>query len=122
MIIRFHKNLYVDCVIPTSVQGATANRAPGDIVWELPADINPSKTITEIENVHAVDPTTGRPLFDESGLTVWETTTTTDPATGEEIIQIVTQPVTKTYSLMDNPGIFTPADIAEVAISYKVVN
>lgn len=122
MIIRFHKGIFVDAVIPTAVQGAAINRAPGDEIWEIPSDINPGKQITEIENVQATNPETGALLFDENGLPIWKTTTTTDPITGEEMQTIVTQPVQKTYTLMGNPSIFTPADIAEVAISYKVVD
>ncbi len=121
MIIRFHKGQFVDAVIPTALQGPAINRAPGDIVWQLPADINPSKTIQVTENVQAVDPLTGQPLFDSNGLPIWETTIVTDPVTGEQVQQIVTQQVPQTYSLMENPSIFTQADIAAVALSYQEV-
>lgn len=122
MIIRFSKGQTADAVIPTAHESAGANKAPGDTAWKLPADINPSKIVQETENVQATDPLTGAPLFDENGMPIWETTAITDPVTGEETTQTVTQQVPKTYTLMQRPGIFTPADIAEVAITYEVVN
>lgn len=113
MIIRFHKGQFVDAVIPTAVQGTTKNCAQGDVVWELPADINPSKTINVIEPVQAVDPLTGQPLFNEQGMPIWQVETMTNPdGTTSEII--ARQQVPKTYTLIENPGIFTPEDIAGV--------
>lgn len=122
MIIRFHKGQYADAVVPTATQGATTNRAPGDILWELPADINPSKTINVTQNVQDTDPMTGVLLFNSDGTPKWKTTTTTDPVTKQTVTTIVTQQVPTTFTLMENPGIFTPADMAAVAISYQVVN
>jgi hypothetical protein len=120
MIIRFHKGFYCDAVIPTANEGVGLQAAPFDVVWQLPADINPSKTVQELENVQATDPLTGALLFNADGTPQWETQTVTNPD-GTTSEQIVTQTVNKTYALLENPNIFTPADIQAVALSYKVV-
>lgn len=104
MILRFHKGQFVDAVIPSAV-GIQPSAAPGDVIWNLPSDINPSKTIEETQNVQAIDPETGQLLFNEDGSPQFET----------ESVQV-------TYTLMQNPNIFTPDDIKAVAISYEVVS
>lgn len=104
MMIRFNRFGFVDAVIPTDV-GITPLSAPGDIIWNLPSNINPSKTIEETQNIQATDPNTGQLLFNEDGTPQFEA-----------------QTVSVTYTLMQNPNIFTPDDIETVAISYEVVS
>jgi hypothetical protein len=88
----------------------------------LPTDVTVSKTIEVSENVQATDPLTGQLLFNADGTPKWETTAVKMPdGTTQE--QIVTQQVPVTYSLMQNPSIFTPADIQAVLVSTpKVVS
>lgn len=118
MIIRFHRGQFVDAVVPTDVN-LTLNQAPGDILWQIPADINPSKTVTEKHPKQAVD-STGAPIFNENG-PVYETTTIQN-ADGTETVQTIYEDVPVTYSLLGNPNIFTQDDIKAVAISYQVVS
>lgn len=100
MFIRFNKGIYCDAVIPGAV-GVQPSIAPGDVIWNLPSDLNPSKTIQEERQ--ATDPVTCQLLFNEDGSPQMET-------------------VSSTYTLMQNPSIFTPDDIAAVTISYEVVS
>lgn len=118
MHIRFHKGQYVDAVVPGSV-GVLPAAAPGDVVWQLTADINPSKTVEETENVQEVDPETGQPLFNEDGTPVWQTELIENPD-GSTSEVIVTQLVSRTVYLLSGPQYFTPADI-EAAASYTVI-
>lgn len=120
MYIRFHKGQFVDAVTPGPV-GVQPVGSPGDIVWSLPSDINPSKTIEENQNVQATDPITGQLLFNEDGTPQWETETVAN-LDGTSLEVIVTQQVSVTYTLIQNPNIFTQDDIKAVAISYEVVS
>lgn len=104
MFIRFNKGKFVDAVVPSAV-GIQPSAAPGDVIWSIPSDINPSKTIEENQNIQAADPETGKLLFNEDGTPQFET-----------------QTVSVTYTLMQNPNIFTQDDIKAVAISYEEVS
>lgn len=120
MHIRFHKGQFVDAVIPSAVE-TQPSTAPGDIIWILPSDVNPSKTIEETQNVQATDPITGQLFFNTDGTPQWEIETVTNQdGSTTEVIQ--THQVSVTYSLLQNPNIFTQDDIKAVAISYQVVS
>jgi hypothetical protein len=112
MYIRFAKGRYVDAIIPSGLEWAL-NKAPGDIVYEIPEDINPTKTVNETRNVQATDELTGQPIFDDQGAPVWARETATDSITGEEVETIVTEDVEVTYKMLQNPNIFTPDDILD---------
>lgn len=125
MYIRFHKGRYVDAVIPSTV-GIQPTATPGDVIWEIPTDINPSKTVLEEEPIQTVDPNTGQSTYavesvlDENG----NPTVVGQDDNGNPIYaqRVVTQTVSKTYKLMERPDIFTMDDIAAVVISYGVVS
>lgn len=113
MYVRFHRGQYVDAVVPSAV-GIHPPAAPGDEVWSVSTDINPSKTIEVDEPVQAVDPTTGQPLFNADGTPVYETQTVTNPdGTTSEVV--VTTPVSRTVYLWQgqyvDPTQFTMDDI-----------
>lgn len=119
MFIRFNKFGYCDAVIPSTV-GVQPPAAPRDVIWSLPSDINPSKTIEETHNVQATDPVTGQLLFNEDGTPQWEMETVKNPdGTTSEVI--VTQQVPVTYTLMQNPTIFTQDDIQSILINPPTV-
>lgn len=113
MFIRLHKGIFVDAVIPSAV-GTQPSASPGDVVWHLSGDINPSKVIQVTENMQAVDPLTGQPLFNADGSPQWQTTTVTNPD-GTTSTVIVTQQVPQTVYLFSGPKVdstqFMPADI-----------
>lgn len=119
MYIRFDKGRFVNAVIP-SVLEAPPSATPGDIIWNLPNDINPTKTIEEIQNIQATDPISGQLLFNTDGSPIWETeSVNNDDGLSLEVVKTKVVPVT--YKLMENPTIFTPDDIKEVT-SYEVVS
>jgi len=119
MFIRFHKGQFVDAVVPSAV-GIQPFAAPGDIIWSIPSDINPVKTIEEIQNVQATD-LMGQLLFNKDGTPKWETETI-ENEDGSITEVVKTQSVPITYTLMQNPTVFTQDDIKAVAISYQVVS
>jgi hypothetical protein len=138
MLIRFHRNLYVDAVVSTAAQstGAALPAAPGDVVWQMASDLTANKTITVTQKVQATDPVTGALLFTSDGQPIWQMTNVLDasgnpipvldstgkPIPGKYQQTYATQQVQQTFALAQNPNIFTPADIQAVALSYQVVN
>lgn len=115
--IRFHRGQYVDCYVPSAV-GIAPSAAPTDVVWSLPNDINPSKTIQVTQNVQATDPLTGALLTNADGTPKWKTIAVTSPS-GQAITQIVTQQVEQTVYLQLAPNYFVPGDFT--GVSYTIV-
>jgi hypothetical protein len=112
MYIRFAKGQYVDAVIPTAVEEWEPNAGPDDVIWLIPADINPSKSVPETRNVQARDEVTGQPIFGENGAPVWATVVT-EGTDGAKVETVVTEEVMVTYKLRQKPSLFTQDDILE---------
>lgn len=115
MYIRFHKGQFVDAVIPSAI-GTQPSISPGDVLWSISGDINPTKTITVTQNVQAVDTTTGQPLVNEDESPQWQTQTVTNPD-GTTSEQIVTQQVPEVVylwkGLLVDSTQFTQNDITQ---------